>query len=160
MVPAHYDVPVQNLTGRLQARGWRMTTQRRVISGIFDAAGARHVHLSAEDVLERAMAQLADISRATVYNTLGELVEAGELVPVHVGDRVTRYDPNASTPHHHLVCTECGAIFDVAVPQSDLPVPAGNGFTVDHAEVIFRGRCAVCAAAGSANPAGDGSAPA
>ena len=124
-----------------------MTAQRRVIVAVFDAgAGADtepHVHLTADEVLDRATAALPEISRATVYNTLNELVDAGELRAVHIGDRITRYDPNVHRRHDHLVCTSCGAIFDV--PSNPVSIAgAAAGFTIDSAETIYRGRCADC----------------
>lgn len=138
---------MDSLTKRLTARGWRMTPQRRAISAIFDVSGAQDVHLTAEEVHDRAVTALPDISRATVYNTLGELVEAGEILAVSVGDRTTRYDPNVSTHHHHMVCTECGAIFDVPARSVRAPATSGaaEGFVVHSAEVIYRGMCADCA---------------
>ncbi len=146
-----YPGGVQTLTERLVTRGWRMTPQRRVISALFDASGHAHVHLTADDVLEQAVAQLPDISRATVYNTLGELVDAGELLAVSVGDRITRYDPNVHTAHHHLVCTSCGRIYDVPARALSAPRIPGEatGFQVTSSEVIYRGRCAECSAAAS-----------
>lgn len=120
-----------------------MTAQRRVIAGVFDIAPDEHLHLTADEVLERAVAILPEISRATVYNALGELVDAGELLAVQTGGRATRYDPNVAGVHHHLVCVNCHAIFDVAaqaVPLPSLPLD----FIVESAEVIFRGRCSNC----------------
>ncbi|MGI8589501.1 MAG: Fur family transcriptional regulator [Nakamurella sp.] len=154
---------METLTDRLMAKGWRMTAQRRVIFGVFDQpeqhgdhpgqpgdhpglhSGATHrdLHLTADEVMDRAVARLPEISRATVYNTLGELVDAGELLAVQVGDRVTRYDPNVNNEHHHVVCTVCGRIFDLPAAAVALPVGPG-GFTIFSAEVIYRGRCADC----------------
>ncbi len=138
---------METLTNRLAAKGWRMTAQRRVIFGVFDRGlsdGYSHVHLTADEVLERAKAVSPLISRASVYNTLGELVDVGELLAVHIGDRVTRYDPNVHSRHDHLVCTFCGAIFDIPALPVALPA-AGGGFSISSAEVIYRGRCADCA---------------
>lgn len=124
-----------------------MTAQRRVIFGVFDAQSVQesdtHIHLTADEVLDRATTTLPEISRATVYNTLNELVDAGELLAVNVGDRVTRYDPNVHTRHDHLVCSSCGAIFDVPAVPVQIPAAAA-GFTIASAEVIYRGRCADC----------------
>lgn len=134
---------MNTLSERLGARGWRMTAQRRVIAGVFDVTPQGHLHLTADEVHERAVRVLPEISRATVYNALGELVDAGELLAVQTGGRVTRYDPNVAGVHHHLVCTYCHAIFDVpaqAVPLPEMPID----FTVESAEVIFRGRCSNC----------------
>lgn len=140
---------VETLSERLISRGWRMTSQRRVIARVFDVVGAEHIHLTAEDVHARASGLLPEISRATVYNTLGEMVEAGELRAVNVGDRVMRYDPNVHTQHHHLVCSVCSVIFDVqasvlpVADSADVAIVA-PGFQIDSADVIFRGRCAAC----------------
>ncbi len=137
---------MDSLTERLTERGWRMTPQRRVISSVFDVSGAANIHLTAEEVLERAVAALPEISRATVYNTLGELVDAGELLSVRVGDRITRYDPNVMSDHHHMVCNECGAIFDVPARGMRAPNTSGaaDGFVIQSTEVIYRGVCADC----------------
>ncbi len=140
---------METLSERLIGRGWRMTSQRRVIARVFDVVGAQHIHLTADDVHERAAAALPEISRATVYNTLGEMVDAGELLAVHVGDRVTRYDPNVHEQHHHLLCAVCSSIFDVhaaVLPVADAAdvQAVAPGFVIESADVIFRGRCAGC----------------
>jgi len=152
---------METLAQRLVNRGWRMTAQRRVIAGVFDststshddhhdhphdhlgAAVGRHTHLTADEVHDLSTAVLPEISRATVYNVLGEMVDAGELLAVNVGDRITRYDPNVHESHDHMVCNGCGSIFDIpAVPP---PAPAGHpDFVVESADVIYRGRCGNC----------------
>jgi len=112
---------MSDLLERLRGRGWRMTAQRRVVAEVLDG---EHVHLTADEVHARAVAKLPEISRATVYNTLGELVSLGEVLEVATDKRAKRYDPNAHRPHHHLVCAQCGAIRDVhptGNPMADLP---------------------------------------
>ncbi|MEK8173904.1 Fur family transcriptional regulator [Streptomyces sp. M19] len=138
---------MSDLLERLRGRGWRMTAQRRVVAEVLDG---EHVHLTADEVLARATSRLPEISRATVYNTLGELVALGEVVEVTTNDRAKRYDPNAHRPHHHLVCSGCGAIRDVRPggdPLADLPVSERFGFTVSDVELTYRGLCPDCARA-------------
>ncbi|WP_415949021.1 Fur family transcriptional regulator [Streptomyces sp. KLOTTS4A1] len=137
---------MSDLLERLRGRGWRMTSQRRVVAEVLDG---EHVHLTADEVLVRAAEKLPEISRATVYNTLGELVSLGEVIEVATDGRAKRYDPNARTPHQHLVCSGCGAIRDVRPqgdPLADLPSTERYGFTVEAAEVTYRGVCPACAA--------------
>ncbi|MEU3742254.1 Fur family transcriptional regulator [Streptomyces sp. NPDC032198] len=137
---------MSDLLGRLRGRGWRMTAQRRVVAEVLDG---EHVHLTADEVLARATDRLPEISRATVYNTLGELVSLGEVIEVSTG-RAKRYDPNAHQPHQHLVCSGCGAIRDVhpgGDPLDALPASERFGFTVSEAEVTYRGVCPDCARA-------------
>jgi Fur family ferric uptake transcriptional regulator len=136
---------MSDLLARLRGRGWRLTSQRRVVAEVLDGD---HVHLTADEVHARAVQRLPEISRATVYNTLGELVSIGEVMEVSTDGRAKRYDPNAHRPHHHLVCSGCGTIRDVhptGDPLADLPSEERFGFTVSGVEVTYRGLCAACA---------------
>ncbi|GGY59152.1 Fur family transcriptional regulator [Streptomyces omiyaensis] len=136
---------MSDLLERLRARGWRMTSQRRVVAEVL---AGEHVHLTADEVHARAAERLPEIARATVYNTLGELVSLGEVVELSTDGRAKRYDPNAHRPHQHLVCTECGTIRDVRPsgdPLAVLPDSERYGFTVSKVDVTYRGRCPSCA---------------
>src|SRR5580704_13953764 len=95
---------------RLQSRRWRLTAQRRAVAEVLRG---EHVHLSAEAIHDLARARLPEISIATVYNTLNELVAMGELLEVSAGSGPKRYDPNVTIAHQHLVCTSCGTLRDV-----------------------------------------------
>ncbi len=135
---------MSDLLERLRGRGWRMTAQRRVVAEVLDG---EHVHLTADEVLARAVARLPEISRATVYNALGELVSLGEVNEVATDGRAKRYDPNAHRPHQHLTCSGCGAIRDVHPGVdllADLPASERFGFTVTAVEVTYRGLCPDC----------------
>ncbi|MET8678065.1 Fur family transcriptional regulator [Streptomyces sp. NPDC004647] len=136
---------MSDLLERLRGRGWRMTSQRRVVAEVLDGD---HVHLTADEVHARATQRLPEISRATVYNTLGEMVSLGEVIEVPTVGRAKRYDPNAHHPHQHLVCSYCGTIRDVhptGNPLADLPAEERFGFTVSEVEVTYRGLCPSCA---------------
>ncbi|NUS17924.1 MAG: transcriptional repressor [Streptomyces sp.] len=136
---------MSDLLDRLRSRGWRLTSQRRVVAQVLDGD---HVHLTADEVHARATRLLPEISRATVYNTLGELVSLGEVIEVSTDGRAKRYDPNAHHPHQHLVCQRCGTIRDVhpsGSPLTDLPPAERFGFTVHTVEVTYRGLCPSCA---------------
>ncbi len=122
-----------------------MTSQRRVVAEVLDGD---HVHLTADEVHARATERLPEISRATVYNALGEMVSLGEVIEVSTDGRAKRYDPNAHHPHQHLVCSHCGIIRDVhptGNPLADLPAAELFGFTVSEVEVTYRGLCPACA---------------
>ncbi|MET7304064.1 Fur family transcriptional regulator [Embleya sp. NPDC005575] len=136
---------MSDLLERLRARGWRMTSQRRVVAEVLDGD---HVHLTADEVHARAARRLPEISRATVYNALGELVSLGEVKEVSTDGRAKRYDPNAHHPHQHLVCSACGTVRDVhptGNPLADLPPDQRFGFSISEAEVTYRGLCPSCA---------------
>lgn len=132
------------LLDRLRARDWRLTPQRRVIAEVM---GGDNVHLTAEDVLERARQRLPEVSLGTVYNTLNELVSMGEVQQVDAGVGPTRYDPNTKDGHHHLVCLKCGELRDVH-PQGlealELPRSKRFGYRIVNREVLFQGYCSDC----------------
>ena len=135
-----------DLLTRLRDRGWRLSPQRRVVAEVL---AGEHVHLSAEQVHTQARERLPEISRATVYNTLNELVALGEVLEIAPTGGPKRYDPNARTAHDHLVCDVCHAIRDVprrcgqrpSVAEQDL-----GGYRVTDVDVVFRGVCPDCAA--------------
>ncbi|MEU5048399.1 Fur family transcriptional regulator [Streptomyces sp. NPDC021096] len=138
---------MSDLLERLRGRGWRLTAQRRVVAEVLDGD---HVHYTADEVHAKATGLLPEISRATVYNTLGELVSLGEVLEVSTDGRAKRYDPNAHHAHQHLVCSRCGTIRDVH-PAGDLlgglPAEERFGFQVSAVEVTYRGICPDCATA-------------
>ncbi|QMU77917.1 transcriptional repressor [Streptacidiphilus sp. PB12-B1b] len=136
---------MSDLLERLRGRGWRMTSQRRVVAEVLDGD---HVHLTADEVHARAAQRLPEISRATVYSTLRELVSLSEVMEVSTDGRAKRYDPNAHRPHQHLVCSACGTIRDVhptGDPLAGLPAGERFGFAVSAVEVTYRGLCPSCA---------------
>ncbi|MGA5700928.1 Fur family transcriptional regulator [Peterkaempfera bronchialis] len=136
---------MSDLLERLRSRGWRLTAQRRVVAEVLDGD---HVHLTADEVHARAVGRLPEISRATVYNTLGELVTLGEVLEVSTDGRAKRYDPNAHHAHQHLICSRCGTIRDVhptGDPLAALPTGERFGFVVSNVEVTYRGICPDCA---------------
>jgi Fe2+ or Zn2+ uptake regulation protein len=128
------------LTTAFRERGLKITPQR---VAIFQVLHENITHPSADAVFEVLSQAMPSISLRTVYQTLHDLAEMGELQALDLGVGSVRFDPNVDD-HHHLVCDACGSIFDVALDVSGLRPAPLTGFTVDHAQVIFRGRCVAC----------------
>ena len=118
----------------LRAHGLRATAQRRAIYGLF--AGTENGHLSAEEVFQLARVKLPELSRATVYNALGELAEAG-LLGVVEGPGPRQFDANVS-PHHHFRCRGCHTLHDIEPRDIELSLRE-QGFEVEQAHVAARG---------------------
>jgi Fe2+ or Zn2+ uptake regulation protein len=122
---------------------------------VAEVLAGEHVHLSAEAVFTGAQRLLPEISLATVYNTLNELVEMGEVLEISTGAGPKRYDPNTTVAHHHLYCVGCGTLRDVnpdGVERLALPVAQQHGFELLDVDVVFRGRCPDCGPAVSPPP--------
>jgi Fur family ferric uptake transcriptional regulator len=91
--------------------GLRRTGQREII---LRSAFSQQEHFTAEDLLDRVRKIQPTISRATVYRTLGLMVEAGLLREIDLGGEQTTYDPNFldKPSHNHLVCIDCGRVVE------------------------------------------------
>ena len=133
---------MSDLLERLRGQAWRITPQRRAVA---QALAGDHVHLTAEQVFERARAVVPEVSRATVYNTLRELVSQGQVVEVASKEGRILYDPNTAASHHHLVCLSCGELRDV-YPRGDegLTLDDSHGYRVVGTNITFEGYCPAC----------------
>jgi Fe2+ or Zn2+ uptake regulation protein len=136
------------LTGKLRARGMRVTPQRIVIHR---ALCGRSQHMTAEQVLAAVSESLPGTSLPTVYSTL-ELLEGLQLVRrVGTGNGAVVFDSRVE-PHAHTVCRRCGAIADLentGTLDDVLARASSSGFVPDHAQLVVWGLCAGCAAAGA-----------
>jgi Fe2+ or Zn2+ uptake regulation protein len=138
---AHVRTPAE-LTVAFRQRGLKITPQRQCI---FRILHENTTHPSAEAVYAAAVGEMPSISLRTVYQTLNDLAEMGEIHSLDVGTGSARFDPNVAD-HHHLVCESCGMVRDVTIDVSALGVPADSldGFAVRDVDVVFRGRCTRC----------------
>jgi Fe2+ or Zn2+ uptake regulation protein len=136
---------VDHLCAQLREQGRRVTPQRRaIIQVLLEDDGT---HPTAEQVFTHVQGLMPDISPATVYNTLHELMEIGVLLELDLGLGERRYDLN-TVDHAHLVCLGCGRVEDVSYDGGApaLPPEHAHGFQVIDHRVIFRGYCPSCVA--------------
>jgi Fe2+ or Zn2+ uptake regulation protein len=129
------------LTELFRAQGRKITPQREAV---FRALDRNDAHPTAESVHAAVLTEMPNVSLRTVYQVLHDLESLGELAVLDLGTGAARFDPNVAA-HHHLVCTRCGKVRDLYATYP-LSVPAGHeqGFSIDTAEVVFRGRCDAC----------------
>jgi Fur family ferric uptake transcriptional regulator len=129
-----------------QARhhGLRMTRQRVLILQALCELGG---HASAEDVYERVTLHRRDVNLSTVYRTLERLRDLRIVSQTDLGRGCAEYEVVTDTPHHHLVCQNCGQVIDL--DHAYLAAVAGAirrdfGFEpiFDHLAVF--GRCREC----------------
>ena len=100
------------------------------------------------DQLAQSMEQGAyHVSRATIYNTLQLLVEAG-LVRRHAFEAAqVQYEKAGNTPHTHLICRHCGKVKEVRDPDFIAAMNARKftAFTTDYYMLYVYGTCSTCA---------------
>lgn len=128
----------------LKAEGYKITKQRQAILEILAEGPA---HLTAEEVYRRVRAKKPTTSFATVYRTLDLLRELNLVNQLDFGDGHRRYEVSQKGNHHHLICTECGAVHEIpAKPFAEIDKEAEENlhFTpVSHRFAIY-GVCANC----------------
>jgi Fe2+ or Zn2+ uptake regulation protein len=122
--------------------GLRCTPQRYAVMAFLMEQNS---HPTAAEIFEAVNRVDPRSSRATTYNNLRDLVQAGLVREVAVEGRAARFDAKGMR-HHHFICDRCGNVEDVewyAVPK---PASRSLGKRVlRECELIFRGLCAKCA---------------
>ena len=127
----------------LEDGGLRCTPQRYAVMAFL---ADRATHPTAAEIFEAVNRVDPRCSRATTYNILRDLVQAGLVREVAVEGRSARFDAKGK-PHHHFICDRCGNVEDVE--WYDVPRPAAGSLgkrVLRECEVIFRGLCTKCAA--------------
>lgn len=123
--------------------GHRLTAPRRRLLEVMDGLGDR---FTADEVL----AASPGVGRATVFRTLRLMQELGVVCQVVLDDGGTAYRLGSGAHHHHVVCSECGAVSDFASHDvEDLVEELGRrtGFAIDSHRLELYGRCRRCSAA-------------
>lgn len=99
----------KSIITRCEARGLRMTGQRRVIAKVLESSDD---HPDVEELYARASAIDAGISIATVYRTVKLFEEAGLLDKLEFGDGRARYEDAERDHHDHLIDMNSGAVIE------------------------------------------------
>jgi len=136
---------LEELIELLRQNGYKITPQRRAI---LEVLAHDKSHPTVEQVYQRVLLTMPDLSRTTVYNTLRELSDLGELAPVHdLSEGGQRYDTN-HRPHHHLYCIQCHNLVDIDhdFEGLDLPPKETSGYQILNRQVTFYGICPACQA--------------
>jgi len=113
------DVIRDRLDDFIRKKGLRQTSQRDEILEIIFSSDE---HFTPDELFERLRAAGSKPSRATVYRTLGLLVEANLIHEIELGDGQTTYDPNFidHPNHNHLICVDCGKVVEFEDSHLDL----------------------------------------
>lgn len=132
----------------LREHGVQVTAQRlavlRAVSG--------QPHITADGVAEVVRAEIGAISRQSVYDALGVLVDVGLIRRIQPVGSPARFEDRVNDNHHHLICRTCGRVVDVDCALGSAPcLTASNdmGYEIDEAEVAYWGRCPECLAEAS-----------
>lgn len=135
---------LENALDFLRQKGLRITSQRSLILNYLIT---QHTHPTAEAIFNALKATDANLSLATVYNTLDLFIEH-HLVNLAGNDDKQHFDYFAH-PHYHVICSVCGRIedvFDFSFDSLLEHAQVHTGYQIDHAAVEVFGVCQACQA--------------
>jgi Fur family ferric uptake transcriptional regulator len=137
---ARFD-EIQSRLRRIQVR----VTPQRVL--VLDALLAGNGHITAEDILHRAIVSYPALNLATVYRTLDVLVAKGLVARADLGGNAAILELVGEAVHHHLICERCGAVMavdDTLLQQTRMTILETTGFTVTQPHLALFGICRSC----------------
>ena len=103
-----------DIIARCEARGLRMTDQRRIVARVL---GEAEDHPDVEELYARAARLDPKISLATVYRSVKLFQEAGILDRHEFGDGRARYEDAERDHHDHLIDVNTGLVIEFVDPE-------------------------------------------
>lgn len=131
--------PQERFEEYLRTRGKRITQQRLMI---VEHVSKQHEHFDADKLAADLKA-----SKATVYRTLGEMVDAGLLKEMELGRRKVYEHDYGYPQHEHLHCTSCQKLIEFSSDELIRirdAVAAQHQFRPQSHHLIISGICADC----------------
>jgi Fur family transcriptional regulator, ferric uptake regulator len=138
----------EDIAVRLHGAAQRFTRNREVLLGVL-AAARRPITISEIVARENSLAM------STVYRNLTVLEEIGVVHRVITTGDFTHYElaEDLTEHHHHLVCSNCGAVDDVkaspkleqCVRDAARDIARRTGFRTERHLLDLIGRCSRCA---------------
>ncbi|GAA2729594.1 transcriptional repressor [Cellulomonas aerilata] len=123
----------------------RMTRQRAAVAQALEGSSDFR---SAQQLHESLRASGDGIGLATVYRTLQQLADGGEVDVLRTADGESVYRRCARREHHHhLVCRSCGRAVEIDGPGVEewaARIGAAQGFADVEHTVELSGTCARC----------------
>jgi Fur family ferric uptake transcriptional regulator len=140
------DAAHEILSKYLKSRGRLRATPERF--AILDEVLQTQGHFDAEGLYYRLISKGLKISKATVYNTLDLLQNAGLVSRYRFAENTSRYEKAFGRPrHHHLICLECGDIIEFVnekLERIQEEVSSEKQFVPQSFSLQIFGTCAKC----------------
>ncbi|MGI8926540.1 MAG: Fur family transcriptional regulator [Tepidiformaceae bacterium] len=130
----------QETADRLATVGHRLTGPRRAV---LDAIAASRAPFTVEELCVAA----PDVGRATVFRTVRLLQDLDMVCRLPLEDGSVRYQLSQSEHHHHLICSECGAVAEFSDAPLDRLIQEdarAERFELEGHSLELYGRCARC----------------
>jgi len=137
-------VTEKTIFSTLRKNGYKVTPQRRAV---IHAIANSNDHLTPADIHDRIHQDHPGIGLVTVYRTLEVLIALNLVCELHTGTNCPSYTLSIPQHHHHLVCSDCGKVFDFTghnLAELEERLARESGFRIDDHILEFTGRCRTC----------------
>ena len=122
----------------------RLTSARAII---LETINTDRKHWTVQEVYDAVKPNLPSLNLSTVYRALDYLSREDLISVSDLGAGSPVYEAVQDSPHHHLVCRECGYVFELSHEEVDdffAKISRENEFEVCTNHLILFGTCEAC----------------
>jgi len=136
---------VRDIISKLRQSGYKVTPQRRAVLRVICNS---EEHLTPLALYNEVHKDYPSIGLVTIYRTLETLSELGLICEIHSkGNRRSYLLRRPLVHHHHLICSDCGAVVyftDCDLTDLEDRLSRETGFVIDGHLLEFSGHCQSC----------------
>jgi Fur family ferric uptake transcriptional regulator len=135
----------KKVAAKMRRHGYKITPQRRAV---LDVLTHSRGHLTPAAVYEMVHREHPSIGLVTIYRTLKILAKIGLICEMRTKGNGRSYIlRRVAEHHHHLVCSDCGAVIDFSdcdLGDLEQTLSLETGFEIESHLLEFLGRCRNC----------------
>ena len=144
-LPIEMKLTQNRIAAILREHSYKITPQRRAVLNVISLS---HDHLTPAAIYKKVHRENPRIGLVTIYRTLDILAELGLICEVHSGGNCRSYlMRRPSGHHHHLICSDCGAVVDFTdcdLTELEHKISRETSFEIAGHLLEFTGRCRDC----------------
>jgi Fur family ferric uptake transcriptional regulator len=141
----------KEIIAKLRQRDYKLTPQRKAVLKVM--AHSQN-HLTPAEIHDRVKQEYPGIGLVTVYRTIEILAGLGVICKVNPeGNSRSYFIRMTPGHHHHLICSECGAVIDFTgrhLGELEQRLRRETGFKIEGHLLEFFGLCPDCQKTASA----------
>ena len=135
---------LERIDAEIAAIGGKRSKSRTQVMEAFFRAGT---HVTVEELTRAVRRVNRSVGYATVYRTVKLLSRLDYVNELDFGDGQKRFESNLVAHHDHLVCKECGVVFEFKEPMIETlqeQVAKKHGFRPTMHRLDIYGYCRQC----------------